>query len=87
MVASLQYTGAICNLGPRSVLSSSSLYSGIARLAPQIGHLSQGCIFNLSELFASLFISSYDHSCYFDVESWDVQYGAENLLCTSSFCL
>ena len=69
MVARLQYTGEICNSGPRIVQSSSSLYSGIARLAPQIGHLSQGCIFNLSGLFASLFISSYDHSCYFDVES------------------
>ena len=87
MVANLQYTGEICNLGPRSVQSSSSLYSGIARLAPQIGHLSQGCIFNLSGLFELLFISSYDQSRYFDVERWDVQYGAENLLSTSSFCL
>ena len=42
MVARLQYTGEICNSGPRIVQSSSSLYSGVARLAPQIGHLSLG---------------------------------------------
>ena len=47
-------------------------------LAPQQGHQSQGCIVNFNGPFASLLCSSSDHACHFDVESWDLQYGAQN---------
>ena len=40
MFATLQYNCEIYNFGPRIVSDTSSSYSGIARLAPQLGHQS-----------------------------------------------
>ena len=56
MFAILQYNGEIYSLGTRIVEPTSSLYSGIVRLALQLGHKSYECIFNFSGLFALLLI-------------------------------
>ena len=85
MFASLQFNGEILNLRPRIEQPISSLYCWIVRQAPQLGHKLQECIFKLSGFLVLLLISFCDRACYFEVESWDLQYGAQNL--TPSYSL